>query len=255
MTAFKSILPESREQGTAPRRNDALQGRPASARPVSAMSGSERREGRSTRRNKTDGSMKQKENMRPSGPKKSHNHKKRSAFNRATLGTIAAFCVLVLILVPTILTLLNTNRQLDQAKKMQTSLASEREELQTSVNELKSQLDIVNTDSFIEKYAHEKLGMVRPNEILVRMRDGEIAVDKDRLASFDIQASDLDAVDGKDKVKNTSSAEAPKKTDASNEQKNAESAPQERANDNAMSEIPPQQTDTAPTNGNGNAAE
>lgn len=111
-------------------------------------------------------------------------HKKRTSLNRSSLGVIALLGILLLILIPTALTLHNTSKQLAETKAMQASLETQREELQTSVNDLKSQLDIVNTDQFIEKYAHEKLGMLRPNEILMDMGDGKVKINEDALAKY-----------------------------------------------------------------------
>ena len=116
-------------------------------------------------------------------------HKKKTTFNRSSVGVLALLALLLIILIPTALTLRSTSHQLSETKAMQSSLEAQREALQASVNDLKSQLEIVNTDHFLEKYAHEKLGMLRPNEILMEMKDGQVKVNEEALAKYRAQQS------------------------------------------------------------------
>lgn len=184
MSDFRSILPENRKdsQPYAPERE------------ASAQSGNrELRSRRASGRNGRKVASEERTNSarRAAVGRSGRAHRKTSTFNGASLGIFAIIGILLVILVPTALKLRGANRQLAETRAMQSSLEAQREELQTSVNDLKSQLDIVNTDDFIEKYAHEKLGMVRPNEILIRLEDGSVQINQEALASFEAQQSNL----------------------------------------------------------------
>lgn len=175
MSQFKSILPK-RDPSGAPRQKRSSDEEEILQRGgrVDARRASRKKEGRSVR----------KASRLNNAAEQGRSYRKRSPFNRSSLGVVALFVILLLILIPTALTLNSTSKQLTETKAMQSSLEAQREELQTSVNDLKSQLDIVNTDQFIEKYAHEKLGMLRPNEILVDMGDGTMQINQDALAKY-----------------------------------------------------------------------
>lgn len=178
MTQFKSILPKTDPSGQT--------GSGRSSREGDTAGKNRREEGQRTERRREDRAVRQ--SRRSSAPTVETDatrvHKKRSPINRSSLGVFALLGVLLLILIPTALTLRSTSKQLTETKAMQSSLEMQREELQTSVNDLKSQLDIVNTDQFIEKYAHEKLGMLRPNEILMDLGDGKVKVNEEALAKY-----------------------------------------------------------------------
>lgn len=220
MSQLKSILPKmdpehrsgsqhsSREEELA-RREQRNEGRRSSRK----KQGYGRR--RAARSEETENEA---EGLRP--------HKKRSSFNRSSLGVFALLGLLLLILIPTALTLHSTSKQLTETKAMQSSLETQREELQTSVNDLKSQLDIVNTDQFIEKYAHEKLGMLRPNEILMEMADGKVKINEEALAKYKAQQAEK-----KSSAAPASSAEEAQSVegDASGENYGLTSAPLEQS--------------------------
>lgn len=93
--------------------------------------------------------------------------------------------LIVIVIIPTIFAIFGTRRKLNEAKNMQASLEAERSAMSTSIEDLRNQLSLVNTDDFIEKYAHEKLGMVRWNEILVKMEDGTYSVNEKALQNLE----------------------------------------------------------------------
>ncbi len=92
--------------------------------------------------------------------------------------------IFVLILLPTLISLIRTRSSLEKTKQEQASLQKEKEQLSASIEELNNQLQIVNTDEFIEKYAHEKLGMIRLNEILVQTQNGQYSVDQKKVKAI-----------------------------------------------------------------------
>lgn len=222
MKKLHSILPEERgEQTKSARAERTQETRPT--RQQRARRGDEHFASRPARATSASGNQ-------ASHPRRNDSsnrpRRKRSAFNVQTIAVLGAFLVLLFILIPTALTLRDTHRRLDEAKAIQSSLEEQRGELETSVADLKSQLDIVNTDAFIAKYAHEKLGMVRPNEILIRMEDGEWAINSEGVASV-----------AWDDASETSIASTEGESDETEDtEEEVESAPEETTNDNAASE-------------------
>ncbi len=177
MAQFKSILPkEPKPNGESdfrtPRRAEAHQGAGSRERRDPAARGARSERDRQTRAGQ-------------GSDVRGRTHKKRTSWNASTLGVLAVIVVLLIILVPIVLALRGAGKNLKETQALQSSLETQRDALQTSVNELRSQLDIVNTDGFIEKYAHEKLGMVRPNEILMQMDDGTVTLNESAYSSYE----------------------------------------------------------------------
>ncbi|MDD7593705.1 MAG: septum formation initiator family protein [Peptoniphilaceae bacterium] len=218
MNKLHSILPEERKNERSEQRL------PEPGRPYKERSERAERATRATRVTREERPTR----VPPRREASARPHRKRSAFNVQTWVVLGAFLILLIILVPTALTLRDTHRRLDEAKAIQTSLEQQRGELETSVADLKSQLDIVNTDAFIEKYAHEKLGMVRPNEILIRMEDGELAINSEGLAKVNLEETTA-----------APTSELPPTDPEASVAEEGETAPEEETNDNAASEIVP----------------
>lgn len=116
---------------------------------------------------------------------------RRYRVNWPTFFVFGFMALLVIILIPTAMSLAKANRQLEESKSLRQELTKEKDKLQTSVNDLKSQLDIVNTDEFIQKYAHEKLGMVKPNEIIVKTEDGDLQINRQALEALEAKQKGL----------------------------------------------------------------
>lgn len=212
MSNFRSILPE--EEGPYPNHRSA---RP-SAQGKRPMSG--QRQGK-TRPSSMAGSGRPGPGRpagRPSGrpgsplpqgrPPASHRGKRTGSGpnGRALLFII----ILMVVLLPTLISLIHTRSSLTKTKEEQASLQKEKDQLSASVEELKNQLQIVNTDEFIEKYAHEKLGMIRLNEILVQTQNGQYSVDQKKVKAI---------TEGQEKT-----------TEANKEASQQEDSPQEQGN-------------------------
>ncbi|MDD7543732.1 MAG: septum formation initiator family protein [Peptoniphilaceae bacterium] len=163
MSNFKSILPEKdaeterREQG----QRKGSRRREADSRPVARSRGD-------------DSSASPKRHTRM-----------RSRKKNSVLPLLIGVGLIIIVMIPTIFAIFGTRRKLSEAKKIQESLEAERSAMSTSIEDLRNQLSLVNTDDFIEKYAHEKLGMVRWNEILVKMEDGTYSVNEKALQNLE----------------------------------------------------------------------
>ena len=168
MSKFRSILPDqpgrnpNQRPGNAPR--DYKTNRYGSGR------GPEQRD-----RAYEAGARRRPRNL---GPGLSRSKKSSQYIYYAILGFI------VLLIVWAGWRLVKTSRNLKEVRLKQESLEEEKQQLQTSVNELKNQLKLVNTDEYIEQYAHDKLGMIRPNEILVQTADGKYQINQAALAAL-----------------------------------------------------------------------
>lgn len=192
MSPFKSILPKDptrqkqTEEGSSGQRSSAQRSsfsrQERSARPGARLSRSRQDHSRPSRRT---------EEASAQAPSRRMVQRKRGGYNRASLLVFGLIGLLLLILIPTAVSLAKANKQLADSVALQKSLSQQKEKLQNSVNDLKSQLDIVNTDEFISKYAHEKLGMVKPNEIIIRTEDGNIQLNKEALAALESKEKGL----------------------------------------------------------------
>ena len=178
MSNFRSILPkdpEERRRATRPARSQEPEEegqRRSDANRVS-YSGTSGREERLQRSAQT-----RSRNRRPSRSGQRQQGKTPFFF------FILAGIILLFLLVPAGLKLYSTSRQLADAQKAQTKLEEERKQLSASVEELKNQLKMVNTDEYVEKYAHEKLGMIRPNEILFQTEDGRYKLNEEAVRNL-----------------------------------------------------------------------
>ncbi len=168
MSKFRSILPEqpgknsNQRSGNAPRENR-----------TNPYTGGRRPEQRD--RAYEAGGRRRSRNL---GPGVSRSKKSSQYVYYAILG------IIVLLIVWAGWRLVKTSRNLKEVRLKQESLEEEKQQLQTSVNELKNQLKLVNTDEYIEQYAHDKLGMIRPNEILVQTADGKYQINQAALAAL-----------------------------------------------------------------------
>lgn len=121
----------------------------------------------------------------PGGARRSPSAGKRKGSGAGMTGRAFVYLIIfVLILLPTLISLIRTRSSLEKTKQEQASLQKEKEQLSASIEELNNQLQIVNTDEFIEKYAHEKLGMIRLNEILVQTQNGQYSVDQKKVKAI-----------------------------------------------------------------------
>lgn len=79
----------------------------------------------------------------------------------------------VLIIVPVFIAMFTLAGKLNSVNKELETQKIEKQRLEASIESLKSELEKVNTDEFIERYAHEKLGMVKQNEIVYDVNNKE----------------------------------------------------------------------------------
>ena len=187
MNNFRSILPE--EEGPYPHRRStrpSTQGvRPMSGqrrggtRPSSSMAGSGRPGSGKPSRRPSGRPGSAPPSGRPPAP-----HRGKRMGSGANGRAFLFILILMIILLPTLISLIHTRSSLTKTKEEQASLQKEKDQLSASVEELKNQLQIVNTDEFIEKYAHEKLGMIRLNEILVQTQNGQYSVDQKKVKAI-----------------------------------------------------------------------
>lgn len=132
--------------------------------------------------------------------------------NWPSVFVLGSIFLLLIILIPTAISLAKANKQLAESKAIREELNKEKDKLQTSVNDLKNQLEIVNTDEFIQKYAHEKLGMVKPNEVIVKTEDGDLQINKKALEALESKrkglapGADQDSSESGEKDDNSASA-------------------------------------------------
>lgn len=181
MSKFRSILPQEPESSYGERRQEEVyRKRPHSSREESHGRSFEESEvrpsSRSGRRNTQDRSSRKREEGQRS---RSRQEGRKKGGSTPFLYLIVAGVILLLLLVPACVKLYTTNQQLAEAKKVQNQLEEERKQLAASLDDLNNQLKMVKTDEYVEKYAHEKLGMIRPNEILVQTQDGSYDVNQE----------------------------------------------------------------------------
>ncbi|WP_304263802.1 septum formation initiator family protein [Kallipyga massiliensis] len=131
---------------------------------------------------------------------------------------IVAGVILLLLLVPACVKLYTTNQQLAEAKKVQSQLEEERKQLAASLDDLNNQLKMVKTDDYVEKYAHEKLGMIRPNEILVQTQDGSYDVNQEAVKGL---------LEGRKAQESEESAQEGQSGESSSEETPSENKPEE----------------------------
>ena len=77
--------------------------------------------------------------------------------------------VLLLIALSALWTLRKQAKETADLQASLEGLQKQKQKLEEEVSDLESQLSIVNTDDFIEKYAHENLGMLKPNELIMEV--------------------------------------------------------------------------------------
>lgn len=95
--------------------------------------------------------------------------KRKEAQRRKASQKRFALFILALFLVIAIPVGLAIKGQWDQVSVLQQKIdavSQQKADLQKEISSLESELAAVNTDAFIEKYAREKLGMVKENEIV-----------------------------------------------------------------------------------------
>lgn len=79
---------------------------------------------------------------------------------------IGVMAVLAIIIFTTASNLLEQGRKIEELEGQLREQNLAKDRLEESIAELENELNTVNTDEFIERYAHEKLGMVKPNELM-----------------------------------------------------------------------------------------
>ena len=87
-----------------------------------------------------------------------------------------------------------------------------------SLDDLNNQLKMVKTDDYVEKYAHEKLGMIRPNEILVQTQDGSYDVNQEAVKGL---------LEGRKDQESEESAQEGQSGESSSEETPSENKPEE----------------------------
>lgn len=90
--------------------------------------------------------------------------------------------ILVVLCFTALSALWNLRKQAKETAELQASLEGlqkQRQKLEEEVSNLESQLSAVNTDAFIEKYAHENLGMVKPNELIMEVESSGASPSED----------------------------------------------------------------------------
>ena len=98
-------------------------------------------------------------------------------FNKKPL--IWIFVIFLLFLIPSLWTLRSQHRRMNELQAQLQALQSEKGELEDSIAQLKAELKNVNTDAFIAKQAHEKLGMILPNEIIYTLQSDDSQAEED----------------------------------------------------------------------------
>ncbi len=172
MSNFRSILPENRNSSLQDNSERRLKygenGRQdADSRNYRRRSDSYRAEKRPHR--ETYGSKKpeQKYNRRKTsnyGKTPSKNNIFTKISNKLPVPPVVILFVLVII--PIFIAMFTLIGKLNNVNKELETQKTEKQRLEASIESLKSELEKVNTDEFIERYAHEKLGMIKQNEIV-----------------------------------------------------------------------------------------
>ena len=83
------------------------------------------------------------------------------------------FIIFMIILIPIAYNMIKQREKLDALQGKLEEQKQAKEKLEQSISALQDELDKVNTDEFIERYAHEKLGMVKPNEVMYELESSE----------------------------------------------------------------------------------
>lgn len=102
---------------------------------------------------------------RPVARKRVHKKTRRTRINPNRF-LLLCFIVFLLIAVPTGWKIYGQHKKIKELEEANKKQEEMKKNLENEVAKLENQLKIVNTDEFIERYAHEKFGMVKPNEII-----------------------------------------------------------------------------------------
>lgn len=92
---------------------------------------------------------------------------------KRSTGSLIIMGVLIVLIVSMLMTLKDQRDKVAALTAQLQTQNAERKALESSITQLRDELKLVNTNEFIEKYAHENLGMVKPNELIVD-KDGKI---------------------------------------------------------------------------------
>lgn len=229
MSKFRSILPQEPSRSYGERRQEEEVKRPSSytgeEETFRDHESSKSRLSASSRRK--DGDETPSRRRRDGKRNRSRREGGKKAGTTPFFYFIVAGVILLLLLVPAFVKLYSTNQQLAEAKKVQGQLEEERKQLAASVDDLKNQLKMVNTDEFVEKYAHEKLGMIRPNEILVQAQDGSYNVNQEAVKGLlDGKTNKADQSSGQEESQESGESSA-EETPTEGEQNENATNPQE----------------------------
>lgn len=129
---------------------------------------------------------------------------------------VGVMAVLALLIFTTAANLLEQSRKIDDLEAQLKEQQTDKERLETSIAQLENELNTVNTDEFIERYAHEKLGMVKPNEIIyeVETEGGEESLEEStegepvEESTGDEEVTDEAPVEGEESSDEESSSES-----------------------------------------------
>lgn len=121
----------------------------------------------------------------------------RQRFWRSSKALSAAWIsVLIVLIIPALMQMYHQSVKLEALQAQVSELSAQKAALEESITALQTELSSVNTDAFIEKYAHEKLGMVKKNELVVEI-DGNASSEETSSDAESVASSEQAPSEGK----------------------------------------------------------
>lgn len=115
------------------------------------------------RREDSSNSLREKRGGKRALRAKSEMHEKRLVLRWVPWALGVVFLVLI---APICMNLWSQKQQIETMEAQIAEMKREKANLEASMQRLQEELNVVNSDEFIERYAHEKLGMIKSNELL-----------------------------------------------------------------------------------------
>ncbi|MDY3052571.1 MAG: septum formation initiator family protein [Ndongobacter sp.] len=104
--------------------------------------------------------------------------------------SVAWISILIVLIIPALMQMYHQSVKLEDLQSQVSELSAQKAALEESISSLQTELSSVNTDAFIEKYAHEKLGMVKKNELVVEIDETSSSEESSNSAESNASSED-----------------------------------------------------------------
>lgn len=202
MGKFHSIIPEDKKYDQVRRlledddtpQQGGPEGQGSRGRKQARQARRKNREDRSNRSRQTRPNRKGRAGQadRPAYPSKAQRKKSPPFWKGAGVSFWILLVIFIIYAIPTTVSLVRSKSRLGDLQQEEANLNYEKESLKEEVAALQDQLKKVDSDEFIRKYAHEQLGMVLPNEIVIELEGGGLSLDEKAYKKAKDRADELE---------------------------------------------------------------